>query len=125
MHVVSGSAVLAGANVGLQTVTSPGTLALGGPAAGNYTLAGASGTVVIVVPPFRITSEGMDATGTNVVIAWQSAPGGIYQVLDSTNIAASLNGWIKVGPPVVATTTTAAATIPVTEHAYIFDIVAQ
>jgi hypothetical protein len=109
----------------LQPLISPGTLALGGPAAGNYTLSGASGTVAIVVPPFQITSEGVDATGTNVVITWQSAPGGVYQVLGSTNMAAALNSWINVGPPVVATTTTASATIPVTSSEYFFDIVAQ
>jgi len=125
VNVVSGSAMLAGASVGLQPLISLGTLALGGPAAGNYTLSGASGTVAVVVPPFQITSEGVDATGTNVVIVWQSAPGGVYQVLGSTNIASSLNNWINVGPPVTATTTTTSATIPVTASEYFFDIFAH
>ena len=45
--LVSGSAILAGANVGSQSVTSANTLALGGLQAGNYTLLGLSGTVTI------------------------------------------------------------------------------
>jgi hypothetical protein len=104
---------------------SPGTLALGGLAAANYTLTGASGTVEIVAPPFRIMSEEMDATGTNMVITWQSAPGAVYQVLGSANIAAALNSWINVGAPVVATNLTSSATIPMTSSEYFFDIVAQ
>ena len=43
--VASGSGTLASSNAGPETITSFGTLALGGPASGNYTLAGASGTV--------------------------------------------------------------------------------
>src|SRR5208282_1898180 len=42
--VASGSGTLVGANVGPEAISSFGTLALGGTAAGNYTLAGASGS---------------------------------------------------------------------------------
>ena len=45
--VVSGIGGLAGASPGAQSLTAVGTLALGGTAAGNYTLAGASGLVNI------------------------------------------------------------------------------
>lgn len=46
--VASGSATLAGALAGAQALVSTGTLALGGAAAPNYTLSGASGTVTIL-----------------------------------------------------------------------------
>jgi hypothetical protein len=45
--VASGTATLASKNVGTQAITSLGTLALGGGAAGNYTLTGATGSVTI------------------------------------------------------------------------------
>ncbi len=45
--LASGSGTLASANVGSRAVSSVGTLALGGTAAGNYTLTGASGSVTI------------------------------------------------------------------------------
>lgn len=45
--VASGNGGLAGAGIGTQTITSFGTLVLGGTTAGNYTLAGASGSVII------------------------------------------------------------------------------
>ncbi len=47
VFVASGSATLAGANVGPQAISSMNTLALGGTAAANYTLTGASGSVTI------------------------------------------------------------------------------
>ena len=45
--VASGSATLASANVGTPSISSMGTLVLGGAAAPNYTLSGASGSVTI------------------------------------------------------------------------------
>src|SRR5208282_5367805 len=45
--VASGSATLAGATAGTETITSVGTLALGGASAAKYTLTGASGSVII------------------------------------------------------------------------------
>jgi hypothetical protein len=55
--VASGSGTVAGANLGLQAITSFGTLALGGAAAGNYTLAGADGSVTIV--PGSVTTTNL------------------------------------------------------------------
>jgi len=49
--VASGSGTLASSNSGLQSITSFGSLALGGAAAGNYTLTGATGSVSIGTPP--------------------------------------------------------------------------
>jgi hypothetical protein len=45
--VVSGSGTLAGANAGLESIVSFGTLTLGGTAVNNYTLSGATGSVTI------------------------------------------------------------------------------
>src|SRR5262249_46843503 len=45
--VVSGSGTLAGANAGLESIVSFGTLTLGGTAASNYTLIGATGSVTV------------------------------------------------------------------------------
>ena len=49
--VAAGSGSLASANGGSQTITSLGNLALGGSTAGNYTLAGAGGSVRINPAP--------------------------------------------------------------------------
>jgi hypothetical protein len=56
----SGSGIVAGANVGTQAIISSGTLALGGTAAGNYTLAGATGSVTI--NPATLTYTATSAT---------------------------------------------------------------
>jgi uncharacterized protein (DUF2141 family) len=53
---LSGSVGLAGANAGTQAITSFSGLTLGGAAAANYTLAGASGTVTITAYPTPIFS---------------------------------------------------------------------
>jgi autotransporter-associated beta strand protein len=47
VNLASGTGGLAGAGVGTQAITSFGTFALGGTTAGNYTLTGASASVVI------------------------------------------------------------------------------
>ena len=53
--LASGSATLASANVGTRSITSMNSLALGGAAAANYTLTGASGSVTIGKPYQTIT----------------------------------------------------------------------
>ena len=55
VNVASGSATLASANAGTQTITSMNTLALGGANAANYTLSGASGSVTITKANQTIT----------------------------------------------------------------------
>jgi fibronectin-binding autotransporter adhesin len=56
VNVASGTGGLAGKNVGTQTITSFGTLALGNNAAGNYTLTGASGSVTINATNLTVTA---------------------------------------------------------------------
>jgi hypothetical protein len=83
--VASGSGSLAGANVGSQAITSFGTLALGGTAAGNYTLSGASGSV-------NITAAGLAVT--NLPALDKVYDGTTNATLDATNagLAGVLNG---------------------------------
>jgi fibronectin-binding autotransporter adhesin len=121
--LASGSATLTSGNVGTETITSPGTLALGGAAAGNYTLAGASGAVTVTVSSFSITGGSADVSGSNFILTWQSAPGGVYQVVTSTNITTMLNTWTNAGEPITATNTTTSATNPITSSQSFFDVI--
>jgi uncharacterized protein YfiM (DUF2279 family) len=85
--VVSGSGTLASANVGSETITSFGTLSLSGAAAGNYTLAGASGSV-------NITVSALALTVTNLLVLDKAYDGTTNDTLDATNagLAGVLNG---------------------------------
>jgi len=53
--LASGSAGLASEDIGTNVITSLGTLALGGTAATNYTLTGASGSVTVTPLPVTVT----------------------------------------------------------------------
>jgi hypothetical protein len=85
--VASGSGTLAGANVGSEAITSFATLALGGTAAGNYTLAGASGSV-------NITVSAVALTVTNLPARDKVYDGTTNATLDATNagLAGVLDG---------------------------------
>ncbi len=85
--VMSGSGTLAGANVGSEAITSFGTLALGGTAAGNYTLAVASGSVNITVSTLALTV-------TNLLAMDKVYDSSTNAALDATNagLAGVLNG---------------------------------
>jgi autotransporter-associated beta strand protein len=110
---LSGSATLAGGSVGLQTITNFTGLSQGGPAANNYTLIGASGSVTISNPfnPFSITSSSPDATGTNLVVSWESVPGVVYTVLTNTG-PCGITSWASAGSPITATDTNTSFTLP-------------
>jgi len=112
--VASGSATLAGASVGLEPITSVGSLTLHGGAACNYTLTGASGSVVITNPylPFAISSANIDVTRTNFVLVWQSTPGVVYKVMASTDLAT----WTQVGTPILATGTSTTNLVSMSNH---------
>lgn len=116
VNVASGSGTLAGSSVGAQAITTFGTLALGGTTAPNYTLAGASGSVTIsAVPPFSITSESIDPTGTQFTMTWTSTPGVAYHVTGTADLTIPQSGWTTVpGTTVTAAgaTTTVTFTIP-------------
>ena len=85
--VVSGSGTLAGANVGSEAIMSLGTLALGGTAAGNYTLVGASGSV-------NITVSALALTVTNLLAVDKVYDGTTNATLDATDagLTGVLNG---------------------------------
>ncbi|MEI6675158.1 MAG: YDG domain-containing protein [Verrucomicrobiota bacterium] len=80
--VISGSAGLEGAGVGARAITSTSGLTLGGTAAGNYTLTGASGSVTISTLPVVLSGERYyngTATAAASVLA-------ISNILDSDDV---------------------------------------
>jgi autotransporter-associated beta strand protein len=79
VNVASGIAGLAGASPGSQAITSVGTLALGGTTAPNYTLTGASGSVIIT------------AAGTTVGLVSSENPAGYLDSLTFTANVAPTN----------------------------------
>ncbi|HSY17560.1 MAG TPA: Ig-like domain repeat protein [Candidatus Acidoferrales bacterium] len=70
--VASGTGGLAGADIGTQAITSPGSLALGGIQAPNYTLTGAGGSVTIT------------QASTTVAVSSSSNPSGYLDALTFT-----------------------------------------
>ena len=125
VNVASGSAILADTNVGPQAIASVGTLALGGAAAANYTLTGATGTVTITAPTSTFSITSAMVTGSNFIFTWTSVPGSNYQVIGSTNIFSPLNTWTNVGGPITATDTNTSATNPITPPSEYFDVISQ
>ena len=87
---------------GYQTISSLNGNS--GPAtygAGANNLGGAiTGTgflnVVPLPPPFSITSEALDSTGTNFVVCWTSVPGQNYDVMTNTSVTGS-GLWVSAG----------------------------
>ena len=129
VNVASGSATLASASVGPEAITGFSGLTLGGTTAPDYTLSGATGSVLITNPftAFMITNAYLDGTGTNLVVCWQSVPGVSYNVLTNTSI--STNGsWVDLGgpiSPVLATTNSLCVTIPGATNADTFVLIKQ
>ncbi|MGO8929592.1 MAG: MBG domain-containing protein, partial [Limisphaerales bacterium] len=100
--VASGSATLVSADVGAQAITSVGTLALGGPAAGNYTLAGASGVVTITASGSSLTvgaSANPSLAGSNVTFTATVAPVAPASTTPTGNVQFYTNG-VASGSPV-------------------------
>ena len=112
--VASGSGTLAGANVGAWLLTGPGTLALGGPAAANYTLSGATGTVTINPAPLTITALAQSkvygtvlSLGTTAFsVSGALAPGQTVTAVDLT----ANGGTAASAPPGIYVITPSAAT---------------
>ena len=96
--VASGSGTLAGASVGIEAITSFGTLSLGGPSAGNYTLTGASGSVNITVTGVTITSgitannKPYDGTTAATISSNNVVLSGVLAA-DAGNVRLSTNGY--------------------------------
>ena len=72
VSVVSGSGTLASTTAGPQAITAFGDLALGGTAAGNYTLAGATGSVTITAGEITQVNVETAADGSGTVVPSQS-----------------------------------------------------
>jgi autotransporter-associated beta strand protein len=127
VNLASGSGTLASGAVGTNAITSLGTLALGGTTAPDYTLSGATGSVVVSNPhtPFSILSSKLDNTHTNLVIVYQTVPGVVYQMLSSPSITALLNTWTNEGPQVTAVGTLTTNVVPVDPTGVIKSYVVQ
>ena len=72
VSLVSGSGTLAGTTGGPQAITSLGNLALSGAASGNYTLTGATGSVIITAGAMAQISVETAADGSGAIVPSQS-----------------------------------------------------
>jgi filamentous hemagglutinin family protein len=83
---LSGSATLASANAGSESIASFSGLILGGPGGGNYTLTGASGSVTVAKAALTLTAQSStktyDGTPTAVVTPATSGLQGSDSVAD-------------------------------------------
>lgn len=132
VNAASGSGVLASASVGVEPITSAGTLALGGSTAPNYTLTGLGGAVVVTNPntvtnnTLQITSATSDGHG-NLVVVWQTVPGVSYSIL--TNSSLGHGAWVDIGTPLSPTgpvpTNTYSVSIPGITNAQGFVLIKQ
>jgi autotransporter-associated beta strand protein len=66
--------------------------------------------VVPLPPPFSITSEALDSTGTNFVVCWTSVTGQNYDVMTNTSLTGN-GAWVSAGYT-NATGTTTCFTLP-------------
>ena len=135
--VASGTATLASKNVGTQAITSVGTLALGGTAAGNYTLTGATGSVTISTLALTINAVAdsrpyngyADSSATpQFVTLVGTDTGTAVQVFDSKNAGSRTlsvssytindgNGGANYGPVTTNTATGSISTLALTINA--------
>jgi hypothetical protein len=94
---LSGSVGLAGAAVGPEAITDFSGLTLGGGAGGDYTLAGASGTVTIT----EVALGGLSVSGSQFIFSYTTVSGQTYQLEYTTDL--SSGAWLPVGDPVPGT----------------------
>ena len=87
VFLVAGSAGLAGANTGMEPIISPNTLTLGGAQAGNYTVTGLTGSVLIT----QTTSSLLLASSAQTS-AWQQPVTFIASVQNSGLLASNATG---------------------------------
>ncbi len=107
---LAGTAELAGRNVGTEAITGFGGLTLGGASAGNYTLAGASGSVAISPAALTITAvpttktyDGTATAAASPIVAGLQSGDSVSGVAESyatanagTGITLSVNGGYSV-----------------------------
>ena len=116
------------------TITSlQSGVALAGIYTNNYTVSGAvdanynisyvPGNLTVNINPFSILNEQLDGNG-NIVITWQSSPGGAYQLLGTTNLTPP-TAWTNVGSSVVATSTNTSTTNPVSSSVNFYKVMGQ
>lgn len=96
VYVTSGSASLADADVGAETITSVAGLTLGGASAANYTLMGASGSVTITAPTIvtghvYCVCDGSPIAGASVQIPGDSTITDTNGTFTLTNVISSTN----------------------------------
>ncbi len=101
---LTGSAVLAAADVGTNAISSVGTLALGGTAATNYTLIGANGSVIVTPGDIlTITAQPQTITYGATVPASVITYGGFVDsqtntsLTDQPSLASALSGVVGGG----------------------------
>jgi hypothetical protein len=100
---LSGSAILAGANVSSQAISSFTGLHLGGTAAANYTLTGASGSVTIVSSLVTVGDAGFEQPNAGPAGAWRSfiydPTGTAWSFAGTAGVAANGSGFTDGNPP--------------------------
>jgi hypothetical protein len=107
--VATGSGTLAAATAGPESITSVGTLALGGAQAGNYTLTGATGSVTInkATPTLSVTNSPAtyDGTGKSASVSG-SVSGSASNILTGGAITQTSAGTYAVTADFTPTDTT-------------------
>jgi trimeric autotransporter adhesin len=96
--VASGTAILSGSNVGVQTIKSFAGLILGGSSANNYTLVNANGTVAITQPPLSIV-EPLFTSKSTFQLSILTELGTTYVLVYTDSLGSG--SWTPTGNPIV------------------------
>ena len=92
---ITGTGTLGGKDVGVQTITGPGTLTLIGTSAGNYTTNG--GTSAVTITPFPVillgtrVYDGLKDGNAGILAVTNAFPGDTVSVASGTSTIASKN----------------------------------
>ena len=93
----SGSVTLSGVNPGAQSITSFAGLTLGGSAAGNYTLSGASGSVTVNKQALAFTGskpyDGLATADASALVFNNNHDGANLTMSGSVTLATANTGW--------------------------------
>jgi hypothetical protein len=102
---VTGSATMSGQNVGTNAITSATGLTLGGTQATNYTLTGASGSVIVTALPVILTGTENYKGSTSVAASVLS----VANVVGSDNVSVASGSATMASPYIGANAITSAA----------------